>query len=156
MIRAGAVLLVAAACGTRSPEFDGIGAWRFGHTTLADVTGGLCQPAEVGGRRYTWCFAQQPITVAGSTAAVDLYFAGTEKTAPLAEIQLKIRGCHEDALDQWLRAAFGPPIENKSTRGYWKNSFLWIGAMLPSDPGRCIVRALPLSENAEIERIKQL
>jgi hypothetical protein len=149
------VLATGLACSSKSPEFDGLGPWRFGHTTLKD-TGGLCQPTDVNGRQYTWCFAQQPLKVAGSTAEVDLYFLGTEPTARLVEIQLKVRGCHEDALDQWLRSAFGPPIQDKPTRGYWKNSFLWIAAMLPSEPGRCLVRALPLSENAEIERIKQL
>ena len=33
-----------------------------------------------------------------------------------------------------MRTAFGPPIETKSTRGYWKNSFLWAAALLPSEP----------------------
>ncbi|HSR98933.1 MAG TPA: hypothetical protein VLM79_17875, partial [Kofleriaceae bacterium] len=78
-----------------------------------------------------------------------------EKTAKLIEIQLKVRGCHEDELDQWMRSALGPPIETRSTRAYWKNSFLWAAALLPSEPGRCLVHLLPLSENGEIDRIKQ-
>jgi hypothetical protein len=41
-------------------------------------------------------------------------------------------------------------------RGYWKNAFLWAAALMPSEPGRCLVHFLPLSENAEIARIKQL
>jgi len=154
--RTGLALLVAAACSSRATEFDGIGAWRFSRTTLKDITGGLCQPTEVNGQRYTWCFAQQPLKIAGSTAEVDLYFLGGEPSARLVEIQLKVRGCHEDQVDQWLRASFGPPIDSKSTRGYWKNSYLWVAAMLPSEPGRCLVRALPLSETAEIDRIKQM
>ncbi|MEO7734669.1 MAG: hypothetical protein ABIY55_27175 [Kofleriaceae bacterium] len=145
------------ACGSREPEFSGIGKFRFGHTTLADVSDGICQPTELNDRRKgTWCFAQTPIRIGQSNADIDLYFLGTEKTAKLIEIQLKIRGCHEDALDQWMRTAFGPPIESKSTRGYWKNAFLWAAAMMPSEPGRCLVHFLPLSENAEIERIKLL
>jgi len=56
--------------------------------------------------------------------------------------------------ERWMRERFGPPIENKATREYWKNSFLWAAAFLPSEPGRCIIHLLPLSENAEIERLK--
>ena len=103
-----------------------------------------------------WCFGQQPIRVGGSAADVDLYFLGTEPTARLIEIQLKVRGCREDGLEHWLRTAFGPPLQTRATRGYWKNSFLWVAALMPSEPGKCLVRILPLSENARIARIKQL
>jgi hypothetical protein len=154
-----AALVVAgllAACGDRAPELDGVGRFRFGHTTLREITDGICQPAELSdGRKATWCFAQTPLKVGGSTAEVDLYFLGGEPSAPLIEIQLKVRGCHEDLLDQWMRTSFGPPIESKPTRGYWKTAFLWAAALMPSEPGRCLVHFLPLSENAEIARIKQ-
>ncbi|HEY6173378.1 MAG TPA: hypothetical protein VIX73_03000 [Kofleriaceae bacterium] len=155
----GALCLVAAspACSGRAAEYDGIGNWRFPHTTLKDITGGLCQPTDLSdGRKATWCFAQQPIKVGERTAEVDLYFLGTEPTARLIEIQLKVRGCREDELDHWMRQAFGPPIDSRPTRGYWKNSFLWAAALMPSEPGRCLVHLLPVSENAEIDRIKQL
>jgi hypothetical protein len=148
--------LTEAGCHGREAEYDGIGSWRFPHTTRKDITEGLCQPTDLNdGRKGTWCFAQPPIKTGGGIAEVDLYFLGTDKTAELIEIQLKVRGCREDALDQWMRTALGPPIETKPTRGYWKNSHLWAAALLPSEPGRCIVHFLPLSENAEIERIKQ-
>jgi hypothetical protein len=141
---------------SRAAEPSGIGRWRFTHTTLAEVTDGLCQPTELGdGRKGTWCFAQTPVRIGSSTAEIDLYFLGTEKTAKLIEIQLKIRGCHEDELEQWMRSGFGPPIESKPTRGYWKNSYLWAAALMPSEPARCIVHFLPLSETSEIDRIKQ-
>ena len=151
------VVTLGVGCSGRDAEFDGIGPWRFTRTTRKDITGGLCQPTDLDdGRKATWCFAQQPIRIGGSTAEVDLYFLGTEPTARLIEIQLKIRGCHEDQLEQWLRAGFGAPIQGKPTRAFWKNSFLWLAALMPSEPGRCLVHVLPLSENAEIERIKQL
>lgn len=149
------VLLVA--CGSKEPEFSGIGRFRFGHTTLADVTDGICQPTDLNdGRKGTWCFAQTPLKLAGSTAEVDLYFFGVEKTAPLIEIQLKVRGCHEDQLEQWMRTSFGAPIDQRPNRGYWKNAFLWAAALMPSEPGRCLVHFLPLAENAEIDRLKRL
>jgi hypothetical protein len=148
---------VAGACSGREPEVSGVGRWRFTHTTLRDVNEGICQPTDLSdGRSGTWCFALTPFKIGGRSADVDLYFLGTEKTARLIEIQLKVRGCHEDELDQWMRSSLGPPIETRSTRGYWKNSFLWAAALLPSEPGRCLVHFLPLSENAEIDRIKQL
>ena len=157
MTRAVLALLLLAACDNKSAEFSGVGPWRFGHTTLDNIKGGVCQPTELGdGRKSTWCFAQQPFKIAKSVAEVDLYFLGSEKTAPLIEIQLKVRGCHEDEVEQWMRTAFGVPIDSRSTRGYWKNSFLWAAALMPSEPGRCLIHFLPLSENAEIDRIKQL
>ena len=84
--RGGLALLVLAAlaCGSREPEYDGIGSWRFTRTTLKDITGGLCQPTDLDdGRKATWCFAQQPVRLAGSAAEVDLYFLGSEPTARL-------------------------------------------------------------------------
>ena len=159
-----AVLLVAlaacssiSACSSKEAEFTGVGNWRFGHTTLKDAKQGVCQPTELNdGRKGTWCFANPPFKVGKRVADVDLYFLGSEPTAPLIEIQLKIRGCVEDDVEQWIRSGFGPPIETRSTREYWKNSFLWVAAKLPSEPGRCLVHFLPLSENAEIDRIKQM
>ena len=155
-----AVALAGPGCTGRAPEHDGIGNWRFAHTRLQNIHEGLCQPTDLSdGRKATWCFALPPIRLTRdgkNSAEVDLYFLGTEPTAPLIEIQLKVRGCHEDELDQWLRAAFGPPIQSLPQRAYWKNSFLWIAALMPSEPGRCLVHVLPLSENAEIDRIKQL
>jgi len=152
-----AAWLVGAACSGHDPEPSGLGPWRFPHTTRGDIKTGICQPTELNdGRQGTWCFAQTPIRIGARNADVDLYFLGTDPAARLIEIQLKVRGCHEDELDQWMRSGFGPPIETRSTRSYWKNSFLWAAALLPSEPGRCVVHLLPLSENAEIERIKAL
>jgi len=152
-------LVASGACEGRATEFAGVGKWRFTHTTLHDVTDGICQPTDLNdGRKGTWCFAQTPFRIgSGKTnAEVDLYFLGTDPAAKLIELQLKVRGCHEDELDQWMRSAFGPPVDTRSTRGYWKNSFLWAAALMPSEPGRCLVHFLPLSENAEIDRIKRL
>jgi hypothetical protein len=170
----GGSLLVA--CEGRKAEPAGIGHLIFGKTTRANITQAVCQPTELtDGRKATWCFAMTPIKVGKRTAEVDAYFLGTEPPAlpedatkeqrdarkeelrklPLIEIQLKVRGCAEDELDRWMRERFGPPIETKSTRQYWKNSFIWIAALMPSEPGRCLVHFLPISENAEIERIKQ-
>lgn len=148
--------LAAVACGNREPEFAGVGQWRFTRSKLADAHDGICQPTELtDGRKATWCFAQPPLRIGSRSADVDLFFLGGEPSAPLIEIQLKVRGCHEDELEQWMRSAFGVPIETRANRAYWKNTFLWAAALMPSEPGRCLVHFLPLSENAEIDRIKQ-
>jgi hypothetical protein len=165
-----------AACEGRKAEPSGIGKYRFGTTTRANVHDGVCQPTELtDGRKAVWCFGLPPIKVGKRVAEVDAYFLGSEppplpdtatkedvaarkqlqQGLPLIELQLKIRGCNEDEVDRWMRERFGPPIESKSTRQYWKNSFLWAAAFLPSEPSRCVVHFLPLSENAEIERLKQ-
>lgn len=106
-----------------------------------------------------WCTALTPIKVGNRAASVDAYFLAappyTEMTAPLIEILISVRGCVEQEVVQWMRERFGPPIENQATRVYWKNSFLWAAAFVPSEPGRCLVHMLPLSETAEIERLKQ-
>ncbi|NVB81904.1 MAG: hypothetical protein HOV81_26215 [Kofleriaceae bacterium] len=167
-----AVLAVGSGCEGRKSEPSGIGNYKFGRTTRANIRDGICQPTELtDGRKATWCFALPPVKVGKRVAEVDAYFLGTEppdiaqmtpeqqkearNALPLIELQLKVRGCVEDETERWMRERFGPPIESKSTRVYWKNSFLWAAAFLPSEPGRCLIHFLPLSENAEIERIKQ-
>lgn len=148
--------VVAGGCEGRKPEPSGIGKWRFTKSVRGDAKDGVCQPTELtDGRKATWCFAMPPYKIAGRNADVDLYFDGADDQARLIEIQLKVRGCVEDDLDRWMRATFGLPIETKATRSYWQNSFMWVAAMMPSEPGRCIVHLLPLSEAAEIARIKQ-
>jgi len=150
-----AALAAGAACGHKG-EPAGLGQWTFTKSTLAHARkAGVCQPTELAdGRKATWCFGLQPIKAGGRVTEVDLYFDGAADDAKLIEIQLKVRGCVEDDLDRWMRERFGPPFETRSTRSYWKNSFLWAAALLPSEPGRCVVHLLPLSEGSEIERIK--
>jgi hypothetical protein len=171
-----AALAAAPACEGRKAEPSGLGKYRFGTTTRANVRDGVCQPTELtDGRKAVWCFGLTPIKVGKRVAEVDAYFLGSDppplpdsatkeqvaelkkaqEALPLIELQLKIRGCVEDEVDRWMRERFGPPIESRSTRQYWKNSFLWAAAFLPSEPSRCVIHFLPLSENAEIERLKQ-
>ncbi len=157
MTRALVLLALLAACEPKKGEPSGIGKWRFGHTTAKDgKRDGICsKDTSSTGRAVTWCHTLPPIKIMNRTATVDLYFEGHEDDGKLIEIQLGVRGCVEDDLDRWLRSAFGPPVETRSTRGYWQNSFMWIAALMPSEPGRCLVHLLPLSEQSEIDRIKQ-
>ncbi len=153
---AAALAILAASC-AREPELSGVGQWSVTKTKLKDANG-VCQPTELpDGRAGTWCFRQKPFGINEKKAAeVDLYFAGTEPTSPLIELQLKIRGCIEEDVEVWLRKSFGAPYELKGTRAYWRTPKMFLAAFLPQDPGRCVIRMLPLSEGPEIERIKLL
>ena len=156
MRRAALVLAILALGCERKQEFAGIGPYTFTRTTVGDVTQGMCQPTTLDdGRTATWCHQLRGISVAGSPTEVHLYFGGTDKSAKLIEIQLMVRGCNEEALDSWMTQQFGPAIDRRANRGYWKNSFLWAAALMPSEAGRCLVHLLPPSEAAEIDRIKK-
>lgn len=153
------LVLLLAACEGKKGQPSGIGKWRVGGanpTVRKNATEGICsKDTTSSGRKVTWCHTMPPMKIANRTATVDLYFDGHEDDGALIEIQLGVRGCVEDDLDRWIRAALGPPKETRSTRGYWQNDFMWVAALMPSEPGRCLVHFLPLSEATEIERIKQ-
>jgi hypothetical protein len=169
-----AVLL--AACSGKKGEISGVGPYHFGThpTTRAAVYDGICQPTELtDGRKATWCFALKPVKIGKHVADVDAYFLGQESEAnaklpekerkpalekmPLIEVQFKVRGCVETEAEQWLRERFGPPdvSQAKGAMVVWHNSFIWVGAFLPSEPARCLIHFLPTSESAEIQRIKE-
>jgi len=152
-----AALLLGAGCDKKSSSTDvaGLGKYKFTTTTLKQVREGVCQPTELtDGRKGTWCFQLPGFKIGNAVAEMDLYFLGTEPDAKLIEIQVKVRGCNEVELDQWMRSALGTPIESKATRAYWKNKYLWAAALMPSEPARCLVHLLPITENSEIDRIK--
>jgi len=155
-------LALAGGCKKERGDYSGLGPWRFTTTTLKQALdsrtalGPICQPTTLtDGRKATWCFNMPAIKVGRGTGEMDLYFDGTAPEAKLIEIQIKVRGCREDDVDHWMRLNFGPPFEQKSTRSYWKNKYLWAAALLPESTAVCRVHFLPLSENAEIERLKQ-
>jgi len=170
-----AAIAVMGACKSKA-EINGIGLYHFGShpTTRAAIYDGICQPTELtDGRKATWCFALPPIKVGNRAADVDAYFLGQEtpenaklpekqrkpalEKMPLLEVQFKVRGCVEADTDQWLRAHLRlvpDPQQSKGALEVFQNNFLWVGALLPSEPGRCLIHVLPTSEAAEIARIK--
>lgn len=149
------IALVAAACEPKKAEPSGIGKWRFTKTVRKDAVEGICSKETTeAGRAVTWCHTMPPIKIGNRAATVDLYFEGHADDGKLVEIQLGVRGCVEDELDRWIRAVMGPPVETRATRAYWQNRFMFIAAMMPKDPGRCVVYLLPLAEKAEIDRRK--
>ncbi len=150
------IVLALAACKGGAGEVNGIGPYQFGKSTRGTIHQGNCQPTDLAdGKKGTWCFLLPPFKVGAKHAAnVDLYFAGTEDSAPLVKVVLAVRGCEEQELDTWMRERFGLPFETKGGREFWKNDFQWIMAELPTEPGKCLVYLLPIGEAAEIERLK--
>jgi len=163
--RALLLVLALAGCEGQKPQAAGLGSYRFGHTTRAQLKSGVCQPTELSdGRKATWCFALPPIKVGERSADVDAYFLGTDppllgsnptpeqlaarraelEKLPLIELQLQIR-----------KRYGGADADSKGTHLYWHNDFLWAMAELPSEPGRCLIHFLPATEGAEIARLKQ-
>ena len=55
----------------------------------------------------------------------------------------------------WVRRTFGAPYEQKGARAFFQNAGCYVIADLPESPGRCTVRMLPRSEQAEVERMKR-
>ena len=47
MYRRGLLVIALVACGSKDPEYTGIGPYRFSHTTRKDVHDGVCQPQEL-------------------------------------------------------------------------------------------------------------
>jgi hypothetical protein len=152
-----ALALALVACKGGDGEYSGIGHWRFGTTTRKDVGAGTCFATKLGdGRDATRCMGLQQLKVGERNADVEVYFLGDQPDAPLIEIMLTIRGCNEDDVDRFMRRTFGDPFQTRANRAYWKNSFMWMAALLPSESARCAVHFLPNSETAEIARIEKL
>lgn len=151
-----ALLLLGSACDKRRAEPGGFGPWSFSKSKRKSVKTGRCDPHTAeDGRAMTWCYGGSAYQIGARPAELDLYFLGTADDSPLVEIQLKIRGCHEQELDQFMKREYGKPIETSGPVTYFQNSFLWAASIIPSAPGRCLVHFLPLSEQPEIARLKQ-
>ena len=143
-----------AGCKVGDSGYSGIGPYRVGHTKLKHARG-RCEPTDLpDGRKGTWCYLNPTLGIAGRPADVDLYFLGTEPDAPVIEIQLQVRGCDEGGTKAWLQTSFGAPFVDSPTWSAWRNKHVYVIGELPSDPGRCLVRLLPRSEEAEFERLK--
>lgn len=146
-------LLFLAGC-ERKKQPAGIGPYHVKRLTLGKAPG-RCDPTDLpDGRKGMWCYALPSVTVAGMKSDVSLYFGSNDPAAPVIEIQLQVGGCKESALSSWIRTNFGAPIEDRAKKVFWENANVYVVGELPSEPGRCLVRVLPKSEQAEFERLR--
>lgn len=146
------LLLVLAAC-KKEPELGGVDKWHVDRTKLSDATG-RCMPEDLGGgRQGAYCFGQRAIGIAGMPVDLDLYFDGTEPDAQIVEIQMKIGGCQPEGIESWMRKNFGAAYDQKGNRFAWKNRVVSALGYLPlaDEPGRCLVRILPVREQARFD-----
>lgn len=144
----------------RKTEYSGIGRWSVTQTKLADARAkGRCQPTDLpDGRKGVWCFGFPGVKIpgAGLPPEVDIYFGSDNDSASPIEIQYKFRGCNDEKLEAWVNSTFGAAAEKRPGRGVWKTGNMTLLGFLPESPGSCMLRMFPLSETAEIERIKKL
>ncbi len=130
------------------PQLSGVEQWNVNKTTLASADG-RCTPTDFpDGRTGMWCFGQQPIGIMGMSVDIDLYFAGTEPTTPVIELQLKVRTCNEDRLLEWMRKGWGNPYQQEGKTFRWKNAKMLVAGYLPDEPGSCLLRMFPHRERA--------
>lgn len=139
-------LVVASGCKKDSP-LDGIGDFRFGKSTLGDW-GYACQPPENG---KTFCQANpleksHYVSLGGQNASAGAVFAGTEKTAPLEELELYVEACEPEKLRGWLESTFGKTTESSNNAAFWEQKVVLIAAKLKGP--ECVVKMVE-SKNAE-------
>jgi len=149
----GATLLLAGC--KRDHPIDGIGAYRFGKTTLADW-GYPCQKNENG---TTWC-QNNPLEkthnldLGGQTGYLGALFGGTTDDAPLVELELFVDGCDVESLSSWLNREFGAPTETKEGAAFWKRKILFIAASLPPMGTECKINFVDAKNTERIGKLR--
>jgi hypothetical protein len=156
------MIIAAIALGACKPktEFSGIGQWSVTQSSLAVVKAkGRCQQSDLpDGRKGMWCFGLPGVKIpgAGFPPEVDVYFGSEADDARPVEIQFKFRGCNDEKLQSWVTSNFGAATETRTNRGVWTTGHMTLIGFLPQSAGYCMLRMFPLSEQAEIDRIKKL
>jgi hypothetical protein len=151
----GAILVVSSGCKRENP-IDGIGAFRFGKSTLGDW-GYACDKRKDG---TTWCQnnpleKSHHVSLGGQDAYVGALFAGTADDAPLAEIELHVEHCKADELRSWLKHTFGDPTTEKEGAVFWKKKILYIAAKVPPSGSECDVNFVEAKNSARISELQK-
>jgi hypothetical protein len=147
-----AALAVAAAalagCEKKQPPIDGIGPWHIGRSVKSEGT--ICRPLE---RGITYCSHNPEMNIAEHRATVDLYFRGTDDSAPLSEILLALGACDVQAVDRWLTSKLGVAPEHRGRAPVWPGAAATVVALLPAQDGVCEIHFL---EPGDHQRLAQL
>ncbi len=139
----------------REHPIDGIGAYRFGKTTLKDW-GYACQKNENG---TTWCQnnplePRHNLDLGGQTGYLGALFGGTTDDAPLVELELYVNGCNTESLSSWLEREFGGPTERTEGASFWKKKLIFIAALLPTTGSECKVNFVEAKNAERIEKLR--
>lgn len=152
MSRLAAALLVAAlaACGKKEAPVDGIGPWHIGRSVKSEAA--VCRPVEGG---LSYCSLNPEMNIAGHRASVDLYFRGTEDSAPLGEILLALGPCDTQAVDAWLTEKLGPAPGQRGRALVWPGKAATVAALLPASDGVCQVHFLEPNDEKRLGQLEK-
>jgi hypothetical protein len=135
---------------------DGIGDFKFGKSTLDDW-GYSCNPPSNG---QTYCQSNplekaHYVSLGGQNGAVGALFGGTDKTAPLVEIDILFERCDGPALRGWLKKQFGTASEEREGAAFWKQKIVFIAAKVPPGTGECRVNFVEAKNTARVDKLKE-
>lgn len=143
-----AAAAAAGGCKKKEAPIDGIGPWHIGRTVKSQGT--VCRPIQDG---LTYCSQNPDMSIAEHRATVDLYFRGTEDSAPLTEILLALGPCDAQAVDRWLTSKLGVASAQRGRALVWPGKAATVAALLPARDGICEVHFL---EPTDEKRLAQL
>jgi hypothetical protein len=146
------ILAVLAACSERKQEYNGIGQYLLGKTTLADGEIHFrCQPS---GDKLTWCFGGPDVKIGDQPAAVTLYFNGKTPEAPLAEIALSVRGCDAEKAEKALASALGPPSETGDKQIFWVKKAMFVAGKMRKEGTTCDISFVDPADQARVNELR--
>ena len=155
--RVKAVLLAVAvaggiACKQRQADVNGIGPYVLGTMKLSDAQVlGRCTPDG----DIMWCFLAREIPLGDQSASVDLYFRGTKPDAPLDEIILEVRACHEEQALAALVKALGEPDESPPRRRIWRRQHAFILGRFRDGETSCQINFVDPSDQKRIDDLRK-
>ncbi|HUH03495.1 MAG TPA: hypothetical protein VML75_15970 [Kofleriaceae bacterium] len=149
-------MALAAGCGKRETPMDGIGTLKFGKSTLDDW-GYPCNPPSNG---QTYCQASPLekahfVSLGGQNGAAGALFGGTEKTAPLVEIDILVERCNGPELRAWLKSQVGTASEEREGAAFWKQKIVFIAAVVPPGTGECKVNFVETKNTARVDKLRE-
>ncbi len=143
------IAAAAAGCKRAEPEIDGIGQYHLNKTQLKE--GVVCRPIKDG---LTYCSNNPQIVIAEQVAQVDLYFRGTEDTAPLVEILVAVNRCKPNQIETALNSQLGAPGKTLEGKLFWEGKAAVIIAQLPASDGVCEINFVAPTEKDQIAHLK--
>jgi hypothetical protein len=143
-----AAVLVFAGCKKKEAPIDGIGPWHIGRSVKSEGT--ICRPIEDG---VTYCSHNPELVIAEQRATVDLYFRGTQDSAPLTEILLALGACDAEAVDRWLTSRLGTAAAQRGRALVWTGAAATVAALLPARDGVCEVHFLEPTDEKRLARL---
>ncbi len=149
------VTALAAGCGKKNEDPNGVGPWQFGRSKLADAeAAGRCLPIE-GGQMH--CIGLSAMQIGGQVGDTQAYFGSAEKSAPLMEITIIIKACEPQAVAADLSTRIGPATSQSKDgkQQFWKMSTMFVRALVPDvATGECQVNFVSLKDTQRIADVE--